>query len=296
MIGDARELLPYGSDVSDRRAWLELRRTGVTASEAGVILGLSRWSSPTALWFQKRGELDDEIENDQMRLGKVLEPYVLQRFSEMTGITRLEYAGLLQNQERRWQLCTPDALARSLDTGDPYPIEAKTAVSEDQWGKSGVADIPLAYRCQILWQMDVIGAPVGYLCVLFLRSGEPRWYQVEWDAEDVGVMRAAALEFLDYLERGELPPTDASEATQKALRAMYRSDDDVPDAVCGPGLLRSYRAALKAYSAAEDRKRLASNKIRVAMGNSARLRGPDGEIVASKRGPNDSLYPGKNLK
>jgi putative phage-type endonuclease len=292
MIGDARELLPYGSDVSDRQAWLKLRRTGVTASEAGVILGLSRWSSPTALFFQKRGELDDEIENDQMRLGRVLEPYVLQRFTEMTG-QRLEYAGLLQNQERPWQLCTPDALV--TDATFIVPVEGKTAVSEDQWGKSGTPEIPLAYRAQLLWQMDVIGAPVGYLCVLFLRSGEPRWYQVEWDAEDVGVMRDAALEFLDFLERGVLPPTDASEATQKALRAMYRRDDDAPDAVCGRGLRRSYAAALKAYSAAEDRKRLASNKIRVAMGNSARLRDPSGEIVASRRGPNDALHPARGL-
>jgi putative phage-type endonuclease len=291
MTQAAVEIMPPGSDQEDRDAWLRARSAGVTASEVATILGLSKWDSPMALYFRKRGELEEEPTNYRMALGLALEPYIASCFTEITGLSVSQSAGLLANKDRPWQMCTPDRIVDGTD----IPCELKTALSEDEWGASGSDDVPLAYRCQILWQADCLGVDVGYICTVFLRSGEPRWYQVEWDAEDVGVMRDAAEEFLGYLEREEVPPADAAEATQRALRAMYRSEDGVPDAVCGKGLLRSYRAALKAYSDAEARKRLATNKIRLAMGTSARLRGPDGAIVASKRGPNDALYPARGL-
>jgi putative phage-type endonuclease len=287
-IEGATELLPPGSDIINRDTWLATRRAGVTASEIAVILGLSKWNSPMGLYFQKRGELDEGDDNDRMRLGRVLEPYVLTRFEEETG-EEAEPCGLLASRDRPWQLATPDAVCGVV------PVEAKTSLSEDNWGPSGSDEVPVAYRAQLIWQCDVLDVPYGYLCAVFLRSGEARWYKVSWDADDVGVMREAALEFLDYLDREEIPPADTAEATQRALRAVYRSDDSVPDATCGAGLLRSYRAALRAYGTAEDRKRLATSRIRLAMGNSARLRGPDGEIVASKRGPHDALYPARGL-
>jgi putative phage-type endonuclease len=287
-VGAATELLPPGA--ARTRPWYDARRQGITASEIAVVLGLSRWDSPLSLYFQKRGELDGGDDDDDYRfaLGRELEPYVLRCFTDLTGI-ELDECGLAASQERPWQLATPDAVCGNI------PVEGKTAVSEDFWGSSGSSVIPLYYRCQLLQQMDVLGADHGYMCVVFLRSGEPRWYEVAWDPDDIGVIRQAGAEFLQRVADGDPPDADGSDATTQALRRRYRSDDATPAAVCSRALRRSYMAALKARSTGDERYKLAANKVRQAMGTSARLLDPDGEIVATKRGPKGALYPGRGM-
>jgi putative phage-type endonuclease len=285
-IGAATELLP--PDAARTPAWYEARQQGITASEISTILGLSRFSSALALYFRKRGELDDEEDNWRMALGRAVEPYVLSCFTDLTGI-ETEPCGLVGNTSLPWMLATPDAVCGHI------PVEAKTAVSEEFWGESGSAVIPLYYRCQLLWQMDVLGADHGYMCVVFMRSGEPRWYQISWDAEDIGVMRAAGTEFLQRVADGDPPDPDGSDASTQALRHMYQSDARAPDAVCTRGLRRSYIAAIRARKTGDEKYKLAANKIRLAMGQSLRLLDPDGDIVATRRGPKDALYPAKGL-
>jgi putative phage-type endonuclease len=275
-IGNATEILPPGADRLDRQAWLEARRDGVTASEIAVILGLGKWNSQLSLFYDKLGALDEGQGNWLMSLGIALEPYILSLFTEITGIETTS-AGLVRNRERPWQLATPDAVDGHI------PVEAKTAQSLDDWGPSGSDRVPIAYRAQLTWQCDTLGADHGYLVVLPLRTGEPRWYDIPWDAEDAAVMREAAQEFLAMVEAGTPPPPDGSEATAQALKHVNPADADAPEAFCPPGLLRSYRAALRAESAALARKKLMENKIRVAMGTSVRMTGPDGSLVATRR-------------
>lgn len=287
-IGNATELLPPGSDHSP--AWYEARAQGVTASEIPVILGLSKWAGPLELFFLKRGELEPEPSSHRQMLGLALEDYISVCFTDATGL-ELDGAGLLASTERPWQMATPDRLV----AGTPVPVELKTALSEDDWGSAGSSEIPVYYRCQLLWQMDVLGAAEGYMCVVFLRTGEPRWYQIGWDGEDIAVMREGALDFMRRVEDCDPPAADALDATTQALRRRYSMDENIPDAVCGPGLKRTYAAAVRARKHADERHKLAVNKIRMAMGTSVRLRDTDGSIVATRRGPKDALYPGKDL-
>lgn len=286
MIGAAEELLPF--DAARTPEWYELRRQGVTASEIAAILGLSKWSSPLALYYRKRGELDDEGDNYRMDLGRALEPYIIECFEAMTGLETTQ-CGLVRSVKRPWQMASPDAVVGNI------PVECKSAHSDEFWGPAGSSVVPLYYRAQLMWQMDVLGADHGYMAVVFLRSGEPRWYQVSWDSDDVGVMRMMAWSFLEQVERGEAPYTDGSEASERALKHVFRPDQGVPDAVCSPTLLDSFRAALRARRDIDDQYQLAINEVRQAMGNSARLVGPGGEIVAVKRGAKGALYPGKGL-
>lgn len=298
MLGTAIELLP--PEAARTEPWYEARRQGVTASEIASILGLSRFDSPLALYFRKRGELDDEDDNYRMALGRALEPYVLQCFTDMTGIETVP-CGLVANSERPWQLATPDAV-------DGYvPVEGKTAVSEDLWGPSGSAEVPLYYRAQLLWQMDALGADHGYMCVVFMRSGEPRWYDVPWDGGDVAVMREAALEFLRQVAEDEPPDVDASSATRQALKTVFPGIPELPDAHCGTALIGRYRSVRAGERLIAEEKALVENMLRKIMGQATRLVGPDGEIVATRRiyeraayyvkaATVDALYPGKDMK
>lgn len=288
-IGAARELLPYGSDKTDRERWLEMRRAGITASEISTILGLNKWNSPLSLYYDKIGAGAEPQDSYRMQLGAALEPYVLsccQRISDC----QLDYYGLLASGERPWQLATPDAVL----AGTSIPVEAKTSLSEDEWGPAGSDQIPLYYRCQLLWQMDVLGAREGCLCVVFLRSGEPRCYQLGWDGEDIAVLREAGEAFLQSAEDGIPPPPDGSEATTAALRHRYSPAQDTT-AGCSRMLVRRYRAALRRSREAEANLDLIKNMVRYEMGFASRLTDPDGATVATRRGKNDALYPARGL-
>src|SRR5262252_1759140 len=102
----------------DAPEWLELRRSGVTASDLPVIMGLVSWDSPWALWHRKRGLLPEQEQTDRMRLGSWLENHIAAEFS---GISRGHVApsGLWQNADRPWQLATPDRVIYMLD--EPMP-------------------------------------------------------------------------------------------------------------------------------------------------------------------------------
>jgi putative phage-type endonuclease len=302
-IGSAIEILPPGADRTDRDAWLAARREGITASEIAAILGLSRWNSPLSLYFQKRGELDEDESNYRMALGIALEPHIASLFTELTGMELEQSVGLVANSERPWQRCTPDRMVDGLS----IPCELKTAVAEDGWGSSGTSMVPISYRAQLLWQLDCLGADHGYLCVVFLRSGEPRWYEIPWDAEDIGVMREAGQEFLQRVRDGDPPAADAAKATRDALKTRFPAGKDAPVACCGANLVRSYRAALRADRRAADRKSLAENRLREIMGQSTRLVGPDGETIATRRVYTragyevkeaiiDALYPARGMR
>jgi putative phage-type endonuclease len=288
-IGAGLELLP--PEAARTPEWFQARRNGITASEIAAILGLSKsaWNSPLALYFRKRSEIDDDYDDDyRMALGRALEPYVLECFTTATGI-ETQWCGLTASMERPWQLATPDEVAGHI------PVEAKTALNEDGWGPSGSSEIPLYYRCQLMYQMDVLGADHGYMAVVFLRSGEPRWYRIGWDGVDVAVMREAGEDFLRRVRDGDPPEADASDATAAALRRRYGTDPDLPTVVCSKSLKRSYIAAIKARKAADDRHQLMTSKIRLLMKDATRLSDPDGGIVATRRGSKGALYPGRDL-
>ena len=65
--------------------WLALRRTKITASDAGVITQLNPWKTPRDLFFEKYG-FTQVIENEAMRRGTAMEPFAREHFIKHTGI------------------------------------------------------------------------------------------------------------------------------------------------------------------------------------------------------------------
>ena len=70
---------------STREEWLSKRLKGIGGSDAGSILGFNPYKSAYTLWCEKTGRIHNDIDNESMRLGRDLEDYVAQRFTEATG-------------------------------------------------------------------------------------------------------------------------------------------------------------------------------------------------------------------
>src|SRR5690606_4561118 len=110
---NAVELLPATEATPNNPRWHELRRQGVTASEIPVILGLSPWDSPWALWHRKRGLLDDPPAGESAYWGRHLEDAIADAaIDRVDPHVQMAFArgGLYCHPQRPWQMATPDRL------------------------------------------------------------------------------------------------------------------------------------------------------------------------------------------
>lgn len=271
--------------------WYAARRNSVAASEVAAILGLSPYTSAFDLWWTKRTGEQSEGENRDMRRGRRYEALVLEDFAEDHPEFRVAPSVTVRNLERPWQVATPDGLVYEAGTlpanvsllaaagQEPVAvIEAKSGANRSEWGEPGTDDIPVHYRCQVLWQMDTLGLNVAYVPVVF--GFEFREYVVTYDEADVKILREAAEEFLTSVREDRMPDVDAHTATARRLKKLHPSIEpgevEIP-----PAVIAQYHAAKRLRDAAEARMRLAENRVRATLGprNVATV---DGRKVASR--------------
>lgn len=273
-------------------AWHEARMKSVSASEIAAVLGLSPYQSRFDLWWAKRNGEHGKDDNAQMRRGRRVEPLVVEDFLETHTEFHVQHVGLVANVLRGWQVATPDGLV--VETGpermrrwkeygdyDTSPIavlEAKTSARADGWGEPGTDDIPVHYRAQVQWQMDVCGLEVAYVAAWI--GYDYKEYVVSYDAEDAEFMRGEARAFLQSLEDGVPPEVDGHVATTARLKGLHptvvEGRVEVPDVI-----VRQYRAAQRLEAAAKARKALAENRLRSLMGDNKEAT-VDGRKVASR--------------
>lgn len=274
---------------ADRDVWLAARRAGIGASEIAAILGLSPWDSQFSLYWRKANGWEVEA-NDEMANGTRLESTVADWWADANdpheNLT-ITHGGLYANPDRPWQLATPDRLLWAADRGTytnyrgvtmpmgeaegepPLAVlECKwVAYSWDGWGEPGTDQIPVYYRCQVLWQCDVMGCDEWHLAAL--GPGGFRTYQGRRDETDLRVMRAAGGKFMRRLEAGNAPDVDSHTATGAALRRLHPTVADV-DVEVPVDLAEGYRRARALRARAEAVVDGYEHRIRAAIGGGRR--------------------------
>lgn len=287
----AVELLPAAEAVPSNPAWHKLRAEGVSASEIAAVLGISPWDSPFSLYWQKLNGWQSD-ENPEMAAGKRAESVIADWYADVADPIenlRLDRAGLYASAERPWQLATPDRLIYGFgDDGMPtYEtneflvalLECKYVIGGwDGWGEPWTDQVPVHYRAQCLWQLDVMGVDEVHLAAW--HGADLRVYQIMRDEGDLRIMRAAGKQFHDRLLAGDPPDVDSHTATIRTLRALHPDLEDRDQDITA-GTADGYRRAraVKARAAAMcDR---FEARLRAEMG-SARRGVHDGRTVASR--------------
>ena len=211
---------------------IEARRSSIGSSDIAAVLGLSDYAGPHDVWSQKMGEAPAFEGNEFTEFGNRLEPVLLQWYAEQHPGLIVEPNNVLREQRvyhrDGWMSATPDGLAwhRDSDGGSSRRIvEAKTANwrQADAWGEPGTDEIPASYLCQVMWQMAVLDIDRADIVVLLDREFRVYTVHRRMDLEDA--MIAKAREFWCYVERGELPPIDGSEACFHALARRNRGGE-----------------------------------------------------------------------
>lgn len=90
--------------------WLRYRKSGITGTDAGAILGLNPYRSAFQVYHDKISDTIENMDNEAMRQGRDLEDYVAQRFSEETGFKVRRANAIYQSEEHSLLLADFDRL------------------------------------------------------------------------------------------------------------------------------------------------------------------------------------------
>lgn len=240
--------------------WHAARANGIGGSEIAAVMGLSPYESRFSLWHRKQGLLGPVEESPQMRWGKKHEPTICAEFAELHPDAGVVPSPTFAAAGRPWQIANPDRLLVGTRPGTARPealLEAKTSRDDEGWGEEGTDQIPVWYRAQCLWYLDVLGVDRCHVAVL-IGTCDYREYVVEYDPADALMQRQAAAEFMRTLAAGERPDIDGHSATYQAIRELPEGLDPIDVEI--PTELRDR------FHAAQDQAWLAEDELTACKG------------------------------
>lgn len=135
----------------NHQEWLEWRRGGIGASDAGIIMGVApkSWGTPYTLWQEKvHGVTKDD--NFAMQHGRENEEAARCAFEQETG---LEVFGNIprEHPELKWLRATFDG----IDINGKNAVEIKCPLNEGDHKSAKMAIVPDKYYPQVQQQMKV---------------------------------------------------------------------------------------------------------------------------------------------
>lgn len=264
-------------DELDIAGWHAWRRGGVGGSDVAALLGLSHWASPTSLYYEKLGLLDNERETDsaRQRIGKRMEMVLAIEFTDHTGLYVAGAQTWCQHGSHPWARCTVDGFVADSPYGSTG-IAGELALGTVQMktdGRFGWPDgVPANIRAQCIWEMGVTGLAHCWLIVMFA-GFRVEVFEIPWDdgaRSDWEYMLAVARTFwFDHVMVAEPPDLDDSEVTTETLTRLYGPDSaGMVDADAeGRALVLEAQLAAEARAGAEAHEDVCRNRLRAYLGD-----------------------------
>jgi len=199
-----------------RDQWLVERRRGVGSSDIPLLMGMGEGGCEYELWLEKVGARMSE-RTEVMRRGTWLEPYVVDFFTQRTGL-RTRRCGLVRHRAVSIALATPDRLV-----ADGGCLEVKTftrfARSASQWRGGGIA---AAAFLQGQWQLFVTGRSHVWFAAYELDREPLICGPVERDQGLIDRMwERATIWWSEHVVTGEPPPVDLATITDEEIALRW---------------------------------------------------------------------------
>lgn len=252
-----------GNWSTEDKEWHEVRKSGITGTDVGTIVGLNPWLSPYALWAKKLDKIPDDFrDSEAMYWGRAAEEIIVRRFAEEHPDYTIYYnVGTWCHEERDWQIANPDAVYRTGD-GVWGVLEIKTAQFEDSFDLTNNV-VPKHYKSQELWYCDVFGFGEHTLAALFHgnRYHEFHGYVDGFEAES---NREAAESFRQLILSDKAPDFDGALSTYEVVRKQHPEIEDAAVELGDLGMY--YFLAAEEFSAAETKLTELKTRVLDAMG------------------------------
>ncbi|MFC5587583.1 YqaJ viral recombinase family protein [Sporosarcina soli] len=203
-----------------RIAWLLERKKGIGGSDSSAILGFNPWKSAFELYIDKTSDHVEEIDNEAIHWGNVLEDVVAEEFTRRTGKKVRRRNQTFRHKEHHFMIANID---RDV-VGERALLECKTtnAFNSDAWEGDY---IPPAYMCQLQHYMAVLDYEKAYIAVL-IGGQKFVWKEIARDNEFIELMTQAEKNFWEnHVQAGVPPEIDGSPSATELLNKMYPEDN-----------------------------------------------------------------------
>lgn len=244
-----------------REEWLGWRRMGIGGSDVSVIAGVNPYRSIYELWEDKMGLRNpEEIENEYIHFGNVLEPVVKAEFTRRTGLKIRNKRVILQSDQYPFMLADLDGTIN--ENGEMVIFEAKTATEykKDVWQKG----VPEEYMYQIQHYMAVTEAKKTYIAALV--GGNSFIYHEVYRDENMiqEIIKMEERFWKENVLKGIEPEADGSKATTDFLNQKYKKSSgkeiELPKETME--LIASYDAFSEQIKRLQKQKDKVANQIR----------------------------------
>jgi predicted phage-related endonuclease len=208
------------------------RKFVIGATLAAACCGMSPYTQPLDVFCQLRGLHDGPEDNDAMRMGRRLEPVILDEYQDrrLAALTR----GLpMYFSEDHWFMgATPDAIGEELG-GPEFGVDAKattyrrhdrTGLDPLKFGEEGTDQMPVDYVMQGQAQCAVLGLPYVEFPVLF-DARVLRIYKVERNDDLIASIVKAEREMAERVLNDDPPePNWRAEDTRSLISMLHGYD------------------------------------------------------------------------
>jgi putative phage-type endonuclease len=245
--------------------WLAARRSSVSSTDIGVLLGISPYRSEADLADEKLGRLERPGSTLPMRVGLALEPLIAAEYTRQTGLRLRRSHTLARHPRIEWAVASPDFYV----VGRPWLMEAKWSTSS-RW-RDG---LPQDVESQAMWQLGVTRRERCDVAAL-LGGRELQVFHVEYDDAVFDGLIDIALDFRARLQDGG-PFSESLDS----LKRRYPVDDGT-EMIAGGLLLEAVttlidvRGRVRVLKEDEDRLEVL---IKQTMGEASTLIGPGWRI------------------
>lgn len=243
--------------------WLKWRKQGIGGSDAAAAIGLSRYKSKIAVFYDKTADTPRAEETKKMKAGKLMEPVIAGWFQEETGKTVVRLPYLYQHPEHEYMLA-------NLDYAIPEEealVECKNTSYRGDW-QDGM--VPEEYYIQCQHYMGVTGAKKTYL-VYLLDGWNLQYTEIMRNEHIISMLIEQLRNFWTWHVLTKTPPEfDGSDSSKAVINMLY------PEEVKGTvleldeevdKLIELQDEAGKEEKAAAERKDMYANQIKAIIGD-----------------------------
>ncbi len=136
------------------------RLSYIGGSEIAAILGVSQYNTQLDIYLRKTGkEIDDKIETNEMLMGKLLEPVIIQRYELATN-------NIISDNNKFFRHPDISFLGGHIDgiINNEGIIECKS--TNQFYQNTWEYDIPIEYYCQLQHYINIAGLDWGEVAIL----------------------------------------------------------------------------------------------------------------------------------
>jgi len=182
--------------------WLNWRKNHLTASEMPIVMGVSPWSTPEKLFYEKLGLGEAQFESHNMARGKRLEPIARHKLNELKSTNFVPI--VIESMSFPFLGASLDGFCNNVI------CEIKTG-NEEEKKKAQAGIIPEHYRIQIETQLLVSNLEMCYYAFYDDADDDLTVIEVRQDLDLQVKIIEAANEFWERLQNLDPPETKYEE-------------------------------------------------------------------------------------